>query len=84
MSTVHDDVAEARKATRDLAAAVEKLSRSHPNTIDLRRLTEDVTRVSADLDLIVGPDPTLPTAPAVGRRGHDTDYDPRQFGDGAS
>ena len=81
MSTLQTDVAEVRRATRDLAAAVERLSRSHPPTLDLRRLAEDVARVSADLDLLTGSPPT----PRSGLRGGsaDTDYDPRQFGDGA-
>lgn len=84
MSTLPEDVAEARRATQDLAAAVERLSRSQPDTVDLRRLTEDVARVGADLDLIAGSDRTLPPVTPAGHSGHDTDYDPRQFGDGAS
>jgi hypothetical protein len=80
---VAEDVAEARRATRDLTAAVDRLARSHPDTIDLRRLAEDVARVRVDLDLLAGVDPTLPPFTGVGRGGHDTEYDPHQFGDGA-
>jgi hypothetical protein len=78
MVSPESDLAEARTAARDLSAAVERLSRSYPDTLDLRRLTEDVRRVRADLDLIAGPDPA--TVSTVGP--HDTEYDPRQFGDG--
>jgi hypothetical protein len=68
--TVHDDVeavpmsaplsgqeqllAAARRAARDLAAAVEKLTRTSPPNVDLRRLAEDTARISVDLDLLTG------------------------------
>ena len=47
-------VAAARRAARDLVAAVENLARTLPPSIDLRRLTEDAARISVDLDLLAG------------------------------
>jgi Tfp pilus assembly protein PilO len=80
MVTHQEQVAEARLAARELTAAVDKLSRSLPDTIDLRRLVEDVARVSVDLDLLSGLTSSTPRASALV---HDTEYDPRQFADGA-
>jgi hypothetical protein len=71
------DVAEARRAVQALAAAVERLSSSHPDSVDLRRLTEDVTRVRVDLDLLSG------TLTSTVRSVSDHGYDPREFGDGS-
>ena len=51
----HDQyVAAARRAARDLTAAVEHLARTSPPTVDLRRLAEDAARISVDLDLLAG------------------------------
>jgi hypothetical protein len=72
------DVAEARRAAHALAVAVEQLTGTHPDTLDLRRLAEDVNRVRADLDLIAGPE--TPGGSAAAR---DLGYDPREFVDGA-
>ncbi len=47
-------IAAARKAARDLAAAVERLGRFYPNSVDHRRLAEDSSRIVTDLDLLVG------------------------------
>jgi hypothetical protein len=47
-------IAAARKAARDLAAAVQGLARYYPNSVDHRRLTEDSSRIVVDLDLLVG------------------------------
>jgi hypothetical protein len=47
-------IAAARKAARDLAAAVERLGRFHPNSVDHRRLAEDTSRIVIDLDLLLG------------------------------
>jgi hypothetical protein len=47
-------LAAARKAARDLAAAVERLGRVYPTSVDLRRLTEDTARIVVDLDLLAG------------------------------
>ena len=55
-------IAAARKAARDLAAAVQALTRFYPNSVDHRRLAEDTARLVVDLDLLVGirrvPSPT--------------------------
>ena len=75
------DVAAARRAAHDLAAAVDRLGRSHPDTVDLRRLTEDVGRVHTDLDLFAGAEPGA--GPAGKPAAPDVNYDPRHFGDGA-
>jgi hypothetical protein len=47
-------IAAARKAARDLAAAVERLGRFYPNSVDHRRLAEDTSRIVIDLDLLLG------------------------------
>ena len=47
-------IAAARKAARDLAAAVQALTRFYPNSVDHRRLTEDTSRIVVDLDLLAG------------------------------
>ena len=47
-------IAAARKAARDLAAAVQALARFYPNSVDHRRLSEDTSRIVVDLDLLVG------------------------------
>jgi hypothetical protein len=47
-------LAAARRAARDLAAAVENLTRTSPPNVDLRRLAEDTARISVDLDLLTG------------------------------
>jgi len=52
---VHDQqVTAARKAASDLALAVERLGRVYPASVDLRRLSEDVSRIPVDLDLLTG------------------------------
>lgn len=54
MSVQEQQVTAARKAARDLAAAVEGLTRVFPPSVDLRRLSEDTARVAVDLDLLAG------------------------------
>ena len=46
--------AAARKAARDLAAAVQGLARYYPNSLDHRRLTEDTSRIVVDIDMLAG------------------------------
>jgi hypothetical protein len=62
-------VATARRAARDLVAAVEALRQgSGPagETVDMRRLLADAQRISEDLDLLVGPEQTpAPTEPPI-------------------
>jgi hypothetical protein len=58
---VHDQqVTAARKAAGDLALAVERLGRVYPASVDLRRLSEDVSRIPVDLDLLTGTTPAEP------------------------
>jgi hypothetical protein len=57
-------VAAARRAARDLVAAVENLARTSPPSVDLRRLAEDAARISVDLDLLAGVR-QAPAKPAV-------------------
>ena len=47
-------IAAARRAARDLAAAVQGLARYYPNSLDHRRLTEDTSRIAVDIDMLVG------------------------------
>ena len=58
-------VVAARRAARDLVAAVENLARTSPPSVDLRRLAEDAARISVDLDLLAGVRSTVPAAPAL-------------------
>jgi hypothetical protein len=54
VSVQEQQVAAARRAARELAAAVEGLERVFPPSVDLRRLAEDTGRITADLDLLTG------------------------------
>ncbi len=54
MSVQEQHVAAARRAARELAAAVENLGRVYGSSIDLRRLAEDTARIPVDIDLLVG------------------------------
>jgi hypothetical protein len=81
--SIQEDVARARSAARDLATAVDRLRRSQPDTVDLRRLAEDVGRVQADLDLLTGSSPQAAGRTTAVDPRTDTQYDPRQFVDGA-
>ncbi len=47
-------IAAARKAARDLAAAVQGLARYYPNSLDHRRLTEDTSRIVVNIDMLAG------------------------------
>src|SRR3954451_5128078 len=67
---VHDQqVTAARKAASDLAQAVERLGRVYPASVDLRRLSEDVSRIPVDLDLLTG---TAPAGRGAAQRGPHT------------
>jgi hypothetical protein len=81
MSIPQQDVAEARRAVLALAAAVERLTSGHAESVDLRRLTEDVGRVQVDLDLVAG-SATSPPGTATGGAVGDLGYDPKEFVDG--
>jgi hypothetical protein len=54
VSVQEQQVAAARRAARDLATAVEGLTRVFPPSVDLRRLSEDTARIAVDLDLLAG------------------------------
>ncbi len=51
---VKDDAAAARRAAQALKQAVDTLTRHYPDTVDVRRLRDDVGRLDADLDLLCG------------------------------
>ncbi len=51
---VKDDVAAARKAVQALRQAVEGVTRHYADTVDVRRLKADVSRLDDDLDLLCG------------------------------
>ena len=81
MVTQQEYLEEAHRAVRDLAAVVGELDRAVADATQLRRLAEDVARISADLDRLAG---RAPSPPSVASGPHDTDYDPRQFVDGTA
>jgi hypothetical protein len=86
--SVHDDLAAAGHALDALQAAVTALAghyhESNPrDSVDLRRLREDVARIAVDLDLLRAGGPgggaaPAPTAGAVA----EGDYDPAFWADG--
>ena len=80
MDTQQEYLDRAHRAARELAAAAGMLDGSMASATDLRQLAADVARISETLDHITGRTPSL----AGAARPHDTDYDPRQFGDGAA
>jgi hypothetical protein len=78
--SVHDDLAAAGHALDALQAAVTALGAHYHESVDLRRLREDVARVGVDLDLLraAAAEETPPaTMPAGG-----SDYDPAFWADG--
>jgi hypothetical protein len=77
--TVEADVTAARAAVRDLKRAVEGLRRSHPDSVDVRRLAVDADRLGEDLDLLLGPE-TVASTPAL-ELIEDRDYPPDFWGD---
>jgi hypothetical protein len=79
MSADQADVVRARSSLRDLTAAVERLRQSRPDSLDMRRLVEDVARVATDLDLAVGPSQPRPEQPVHVIPDHE--YDPNLFAD---
>jgi len=81
MPIEQQDVADARRAVVALDSAVQRLRRSVPDSVDLRRLTEDVARLQVDLDLLAGPAPSS-GAPPGRDADRDPGYDPREFVDG--
>ena len=66
MTMGNDDAAAARRAVRHLEQLTASLVQRSGNTVDARRLREDVGRLGADLDLLCGPAaPAAPPATAV-------------------
>jgi hypothetical protein len=85
MSIPHQDVAEARRAVDALSAAVARLTRTGGQSLDLRRLAEDIGRVKIDLELVAGEITGADAAASdTGSPGavRDVGYDPREFVDG--
>lgn len=77
--SVHDDLAAAGHALDALQAAVTALAAHYPESLDLRRLREDVARVGVDLDLLqAAAAEAVPQSIAAG----DSDYDPAFWADG--
>ena len=60
---VQDDVAAARKAVHTLQQAVAGVTRHYGDSVDVRRLKADVSRLSDDLDLLCGS--AVPRSPAA-------------------
>lgn len=52
--SLQEDVAAARRAVLELEEATAAVRRHYDDTVDVRRLTTDVARLSADLDLLCG------------------------------
>jgi hypothetical protein len=81
--SVHDDLAAAGHALDALQAAVTALSAHFhqgnlAESVDLRRLREDVSRIAADLDLLRAAPSAVPAPGPVGT----SDYDPAFWADG--
>jgi hypothetical protein len=79
--SIHDDLAAAGHALDALQAAVTALGVHYHESLDLRRLREDVSRVGVDLDLLRSGELGAPGAPAAAPAG-DSDYDPAFWADG--
>ncbi len=70
-----DDVAAARNAAKALTQATQALVRQYGDSVDARRLSVDVARLSDDLDLLCGAVPAVATAPPPKRMViQDSDY----------
>jgi hypothetical protein len=63
--TVHDDLATAQRALTELERAVRALKLHFGPSLDMRRLEEDVSRISSDVALLTE---TAPPAGAGARR----------------
>lgn len=70
-----EDVAAARRAVRSVELATATIGVHFGDTVDVRRLRADVSRLSQDLDLLCGSEPAAPPAPAAVREAiADTSY----------
>lgn len=54
MTLVDEDIQAARRAVSGLERATDALLRHYGDTVDVRRLKADVSRIGADLDLLCG------------------------------
>jgi hypothetical protein len=78
--SVHDDLAAAGHALDALQAAVTTLGAHYQESLDLRRLREDIFRVAVDLELLNAAAAEAPAVPeSVPASGHD--YDPAFWAD---
>lgn len=85
---LQDDVAAARRAVVALEEATGAVSRHYADTVDVRRLHADVSRLSGDLDLLCGaaaaPPPQALVSIADTEYAHDFWMDAEDEGLGAS
>ena len=73
---VKDDAAAARRAVQTLKQAVDALTRPYADTVDVRRLKADVSRLDQDVDLLCGSAvPRETAAPRVLEVIPDKEYD---------
>jgi hypothetical protein len=79
--SVHDDLAAAGHALDALQAAVTALGVHFHESLDLRRLREDVARVAVDLDLLRAAPVAAAEVPAS-MPASGNDYDPAFWADG--
>jgi len=78
-------VRDARRAARDLAAAVNRLDASAARSTDLSRLADEVARIGQQLvELAGGTSPRAPRAGESREQPLDLSYDPRQVSDTAA
>ena len=73
------DVAAARRAATELIRAADSLRRHFGDTVDVRRLVHDAERISADLDLLVGPEAKVPGQQPSEVLVPDTPYPPEMW-----
>jgi hypothetical protein len=66
MTLLDEDIQAARRAVSGLERATDALLRHYGDTVDVRRLKADVSRIGADLDLLCGtPAPPSAATPAA-------------------
>ena len=78
---VQDDVVTVRGAVQTLAQAVERVTCHYGDTVDVRRLKADVSRLADDIDLLCGPavpeqasDPVRPTREIIADTAYSYDF----------
>lgn len=60
-----EDIAAVRAALRVLDEAVSAVRQHYPDSLDVRRLSQDTSRLSGDLDLLCGEQPVVPVVPVA-------------------